>query len=117
MPVAAIGYCPTPGCSTRSQGLCSQHRTARAATYQAKVPALHTQRWRRYSRQRLAQFPWCVGYPSGQHREAARLAECTDHILPARAYPELVWEPTNHQSLCHDCNRRKAIAEEGGFGR
>ena len=30
---------------------------------------------------------------------------------------ELAYEPSNLQPMCFDCNKRKAIAEEGGFGR
>jgi len=58
-----------------------------------------------------------VGYPTGIHPPFTRLADVTDHVLPAATHPELFMDPTNHQSLCHDCNKRKAIAEEGGFGR
>lgn len=30
-----------------------------------------------------------------------------DHIDPWRYKPSLFWEPTNHQSLCLDCNAKK----------
>lgn len=29
----------------------------------------------------------------------------------------LFWDPTNWQSLCDTCNSRKAVEEEGAFGR
>jgi 5-methylcytosine-specific restriction endonuclease McrA len=32
----------------------------------------------------------------------------TDHIQPVKTHPELFWEPSNHRSLCHACNRRSA---------
>jgi 5-methylcytosine-specific restriction endonuclease McrA len=43
-------------------------------------------------------------------------ATCTDHIRAIRD-GGAVFDPANHQSLCGACNRRKAIAYEGGFGR
>jgi 5-methylcytosine-specific restriction endonuclease McrA len=42
-------------------------------------------------------------------------ATCTDHIVTMKAGGSK-FESSNHQSLCADCNRRKAIAVEGGFG-
>jgi 5-methylcytosine-specific restriction endonuclease McrA len=44
-------------------------------------------------------------------------ATLTDHIEDAATHPELFWETSNHQSLCDDCNKRKAIELEGGLGR
>lgn len=95
----------------------------------------YTRRWSEYSKARLRRHPLCVGYPRGYHgytvvegengdeiinqTSDARLvlAEVTDHGESAAAHPELFWEPSNHQSLCTDCNKRKAIEVEGGFGR
>lgn len=58
-----------------------------------------------------------MGYPAGYHGDLPKLAECTDHILPIKTHPERKDDPSNHQSLCLDCNRRKSIALEGGLGR
>lgn len=95
--------CPT--CTRRYE---QQRGSARARGY---TPA-----WDAYSQGRLARFPLCVGYPKGVHA-VPTMAQCTDHILNAKTHPELFWVESNHQSLCFDCNKRKAIAEEGGFGR
>jgi 5-methylcytosine-specific restriction enzyme A len=104
-------YCEgSPQCrNTVVSGVCPDCRKTRTRV-------VYSRRWAQYSKRRLAEHPWCVGYPAGVH-QTPRLAECTDHIKSARQYPELHWEPTNHQSLCRACNVAKAIAEEGGFGR
>jgi 5-methylcytosine-specific restriction endonuclease McrA len=47
------------------------------------------------------------------------LAECVDHI-DGHDRPddrETFYDASRLQSLCMDCNRRKAIMHEGGFGR
>jgi 5-methylcytosine-specific restriction endonuclease McrA len=51
------------------------------------------------------------------HGERIVSATVTDHIESAAAHPELFWKEENHQSLCDDCNKRKAIELEGGLGR
>lgn len=94
-----------PNCSRRYN---QQRGSARARGY--------TTGWDAYSKDRLVRFPFCVGYPKGVHK-VPTMATCTDHILSASKYPELFNDPNNHQSMCDDCNKRKAIAEEGGFGR
>jgi 5-methylcytosine-specific restriction enzyme A len=61
--------------------------------------------WTKYSARRLAEEPWCA--------VCGRLGTVTDHIVPAREAPALFWEASNHQTLCTECNVRKA----GIFGR
>lgn len=91
------------GCPT-----CSKNRK--------RNPVHGSSRWRQTSKDNLAQNPLCVGYPKGIHT-VPTLAQCTDHKLSVEKRPDLAFEPSNFQSLCFDCNKRKAIAEEGGFGR
>jgi len=74
-------------------------------------------RWRKLSKLRLARNPWCAGFPPGVHGAVGKLADCTDHILPARLYPEKFFQEENLQSLCNTCNDLKRNEEEGGFGR
>lgn len=117
---APVGYCSTPGCPNRAKGQCPDHAKARRQDRQTgwarTNPLLHTQRWRRYSKARLARHPYCVGFPRGVHT-IQTLAQCTDHRLPWRTHPDRFWDEANHDSLCLDCNKRKNIAEEGGFTR
>jgi 5-methylcytosine-specific restriction endonuclease McrA len=74
-------------------------------------------RWRRLSKARLAEFPLCVGWPTGHHGSFPVMATCTDHVLSVWTHPELAYDPDNLQSLCGECNRRKAVATEGAWGR
>ncbi len=118
MPTAAVGFCPRHGCGVRSNGPCKDHRRERQQVVDARRGSRHergyTNKWAAYSKARLAEHPWCVGYP--EPHTIRTLATCTDHIQSGAAAPERFWDETNHQSLCRDCNTRKAIALEGGFG-
>jgi 5-methylcytosine-specific restriction endonuclease McrA len=118
---ATVPYCATKGCPNRAHGHCPEHATTRQradTVVHSSDSRLHTQRWRRYSKRFLAVHPFCDGYPRGVHGVLKRLSQCTDHIVPARQCSDArFWDPANHQPLCHDCNRRKGIAEEGGFAR
>jgi 5-methylcytosine-specific restriction protein A len=114
MVTAALRYCTTPGCPSKvAKGRCPDCQRTQAAAKGVR----YTKRWAAYSRQRLARHPWCVGYPAGYHGAQQVLAQCTDHIQSAVAHPDLFWDSSNHQSLCHRCNTVKAITQEGGFGR
>lgn len=117
-----MAICAERGCPVVvPNGRCQKHEKQRSVEQeQRRIPShplLHTNRWRETSKRNLALHPWCVGYPGGVHGNQRVLAQCTDHIKPVKDYPELCFDPSNHQSICHDCNRRKGIAEEGGFGR
>jgi 5-methylcytosine-specific restriction enzyme A len=82
--------------------------------------------WERVSKRHRAKYPLCgeraenayAGW-RGECHEQGRItpATCTDHIIPIKDRPDLRLEPRNHQSLCANCNRIKAIRFEGGFGR
>lgn len=85
----------------------------------------YTRAWAAFSKQWLARFPWCGMRQDGQlaaehsqcvQRQLWTRAACTDHIQ-AMAAGGAQYDPANLQSLCADCNRRKNIALEGGFGR
>jgi 5-methylcytosine-specific restriction protein A len=117
MPSRPKGFCSAdPRCPERTTGgPCKAHSQQREQRRGSRHARGYTNAWARYSKQRLAQHPWCVGYPNGCH-DVPTLADVTDHILSGQARPDLFWEETNHQSLCGACNRRKSIAEEGGFG-
>jgi hypothetical protein len=45
------------------------------------------------------------------------LAQCTDHIIPAKPDTDLFWDITNHQALRHTCHNRKTIRFDHGHGR
>ena len=106
--LVARGYCD--GCKPSSPAALNEKR--RLSSHRRG----YTREWAAYSRRRLAKHPLCVGYPLGVHGDRVVAAEVTDHIESAATHPELFWVETNHQSLCQDCNKRKAIDLEGGFG-
>lgn len=118
MALAPFRFCSRPGCphKVRGGGRCASCRQAYDRGRGTARERQYDSRWDRYSKDRLAQHPWCVGYPAGVHT-VPTLASVTDHKQSARARPDLFWDPSNHQSLCGPCNRKKAIQEEGGFGR
>jgi 5-methylcytosine-specific restriction endonuclease McrA len=81
--------------------------------------------WQTFSRAWLARYRWCgQRADGGLHGEHSRCvqdgrktpAQCTDHIV-AMKHGGRRFDRGNLQSLCSDCNRRKNIALEGGFGR
>lgn len=47
----------------------------------------------------------------------AAAATCVDHHRAHKGDYALFWDRTNWRPCCADCNRRKAIATEGAFGR
>ena len=84
----------------------------------------HTQGWAK-SRRRGSSVPLCGMRQDGQlhavHSQCVQRGEttratCTDHIQALNAGGSQ-FDEANLQSLCGDCNRRKGIALEGGFGR
>ena len=83
--------------------------TARGTAHQRG----YTYHWARYSQSRLAEHPWCAGYPVPHPPDVRAHACVTDHILPARDRPDLFWDEDNHRSLCSSCHARKTQAEGG----
>ena len=112
-----LRLCATPRCSNRvTQGHCAQHRRQKDLARGTRHERGYDRAWERLTQANLAAQPWCVGYPKGYHK-VRTLAQVTDHIVSIRERPDLRLVPSNLQSLCNDCNRRKGIALEGGFGR
>ncbi len=74
----------------------------------------YTWRWRKYSKRRLQEHPWCVHC---EQEGIAGLAHETDHIEPVSGPDDpRFWDPENHQSLCGTHHKRKTVTEDGGFG-
>jgi 5-methylcytosine-specific restriction endonuclease McrA len=69
---------------------------------------LTSSRWRDKVRQAyFAENPFCIHCPSHLYTQATDI----DHIKPWRFYPELFWDQSNWQSLCHSCHSKKTISE------
>lgn len=46
-----------------------------------------------------------------------RVADMVDHRIAHKGDPRLFWAESNWQAMASICNRRKAVREEGAFGR
>lgn len=104
---APLRVCAAPRCGTLvPSGYCPQHQHLPAEQRQPTDARYGTQRWRRYSRERLAQHPWCALCPE--------LAKVTDHIVPVSEAPDRFWDESNHRSLCHACNRTAHVRHQQG---
>ncbi len=69
-------------------------------------------RWRRGSKQFLAENPLCR---MCQEVGRTKLAQLVDHIVPHRGDPELFWDRANWQGLCSTCHSgAKASFERTG---
>jgi 5-methylcytosine-specific restriction endonuclease McrA len=107
--------CAQPACPAvvAKGNYCVRHARQREQRRNAGRLTAHqrgyTKRWVRYSAQRLREFPFCA--------ICGNLAQVTDHIIPAVLEPSQFWTVDNHQSLCSNCNRRKAMAEGGALAR
>jgi 5-methylcytosine-specific restriction enzyme A len=81
--------------------------------------------WARYSHGWLALHRWCG--ERADFRLHAEDSQCVQRGLRTRATVTdhrrsmamggAKFDPANHQSLCADCNRRKAIRLEGALAR
>lgn len=110
--VLVYGRCPT----------CTRTRERARGSAHARG---YTAAWGDYSHRWLLRYPTCGMRRDGrlyaEHSRCVQLglvtpATCTDHILSMRQGGHQ-FDSVNLQSLCGDCNRRKNIALEGGFGR
>jgi len=59
----------------------------------------------------LARDPWCPGVPDGIHSNESVRTNVLDHIVSLRRGGSTTIE--NTRGLCHACNARKAILQEG----
>jgi 5-methylcytosine-specific restriction enzyme A len=78
----------------------------------------YTRGWQAFRLRVLADVAG-VNFPQGGPlcRVCGQPATDVDHIRPHRGDRELLYDPTNVQSLCHSCHSRKTASEDGGFGR
>lgn len=107
MPVAPLQFCRTPGCPIRvTRGHCAKHKRQKDLARGTKQERGYDRRWELYSQERLADHPYCVGYPHGYHGTKTILAEVTDHIVSAKARPDLFTDPNtiNNIAIYFSCS-------------
>lgn len=114
MPVRAPRICSCGRVVPSGQRCQCQRAKAKAydATRGTAAQRGYTGSWRKASAAFLAQ--------PGNERCACgcgRVANMVDHIRAPKGDQKLFWDRSNWQPFNLDCNRRKAIATEGGFGR
>ncbi len=106
--------CTAPHCrrlARPGENRCATHQrpTAHARGYKPG--------WAEYSRAWLSVYPWCGqrvgGAFSGEQSACARAglrvkARVVDHIVSLSMGGDL-FNPANHQSMCHACNAAKKV--------
>lgn len=110
--------CSSPGCPIlvkRGTPRCPAHEGERrrlqdsARREAAPYRSLYgTSRWKRMSREKRAEKPWCEWC---LERGVRTLATCVDHVKPASTHPQLFFEPSNHKSSCATCNEGRGNRE------
>jgi 5-methylcytosine-specific restriction protein A len=98
--------CNEPGCRKITKGkYCEEHqRKAKASPRTERDRFLDTAAWRRLSKWKLQETPWCE-HCAEQGKPVP--AVDVDHIKSRAKHPELALDPTNLQSLCKRCHSRK----------
>lgn len=110
-------FCAHPGCPTKvARGRCLVHERAYDQQRGTAHQRLYTTRWRTASKRWLAKAgrQLCV-YCQAEGRVTA--AECVDHEPAHRGDAKQFWDKRTWRPSCLACNTRKAIRQEGGFGR
>lgn len=114
MPFAAVRHCPHghPPFSGRRCPLCQSAWRARSEASRPSATARgYDNRWRVESTAFLRK--------PGNERCACgcgRLSNVVDHKVAHKGDQRLFWDRSNWQPMHRDCNSRKAIRSEGGFG-
>lgn len=84
-------------------------RGGRGPSSQAAQALTNSKAWRRLAKAFLAVHLLCVECER-QGRE--RFADHVDHIVPHRGNPDLFWDESNLQGLCHSCHSCKTARGE-----
>jgi len=118
-------YCSSPPCHNlvARPGRCAACEAKRDQGRGGATARGYDEAWAVFSRRWLALHRWCgeradfrlhPDHSACVQGGARTRATVTDHIRSLAAGGAHM-DPTNHQSLCGPCNRRKAVALEGAL--
>ena len=109
MPHKALKPCRHSGCPNLTDDLyCTEHKPMHPDRPSASKRG-YSSKWQKVSRAYLRCNPLCVRCLAGGRYIQATV---TDHIIPHRNRPELLWNETNFQALCKPCHDRKTLTED-----
>ena len=113
MPISAAKACLHPGCrATTKRGYCAEHARQRRQQRRCDDPSddfYASRRWRRFRALQLRESPLCIAcLEEGRSVVAVHV----DHIKTRRERPDLEFDSSNVQSLCHSCHSRKTRREQ-----
>ena len=115
------GPCRHPRCPNRStcSSMCELHQRQyeRDRRHRQNHGALYgSARWKseRAAYLALPENRWCAYCRRGGVQVPA---QCVDLRIPAKGNPKIFWDKSGWIPACLNCNRKKAAATEGSFGR
>jgi len=106
--VAAGSLCP---CAAKRRAEAAKRQRVRNRSRPSANQRGYSAQWRIASKAFLAmpENRYCV--------VCGKPAQAVDHIKPHKGNHALFWDKANWRPICISCNSRKAVREEGGFGR
>ena len=109
MPWKSKKPCRHPGCPNLTEGkYCDEHKPLHPDRPSAESRGYNS-KWRKLSQHYLRKHPLCVRcLANGRYTKAT----VTDHIIPHRNRPELMWDESNFQALCKKCHDKKTWTED-----
>jgi len=106
--VAAGSLCP---CAVKRRAEATKRQRVRNRSRPSANQRGYSNQWRIASKAYLAM-------PENRYcAVCGKLAQAVDHIKPHKGNHALFWDKANWRPICISCNSRKAVREEGGFGR
>ena len=101
MPKMPDHPCAHPGCPRlvpRGKKYCEEHTATHPEEVRSAASRGYDARWRKARKRFLASHPLCAEcMKDGRYEKATDV----DHIVPHRGDPQLFWDESNWQALCH----------------
>lgn len=109
MPKKQKHPCAYPGCpNLTDKRFCERHGVFNRE-HARQTDKIYNSRWRKISHRYLRSHPFCVEcLKQGRYTKAT----VTDHIVPHRGNPKLMWDEHNFQALCKRCHDNKTLKHD-----